>query len=95
MNIKELKDKLSNGIFYYCTYGALIKVPVLEVIKNNDVSITVRLEHDGFIDIFDDNLVEVRRPANIIAKFEWCYMILDHVNEPMGYIGKPILKLKG
>lgn len=86
--MEQLKEQLSKGIFYYCCYGALIKVPVKEVINNNNVSLTVRLEHDGFIDIFTDNLKEVKRPENIIADFNWCYKILDHDNEPLGYIGE-------
>ena len=34
IRIEELKEQLSRGTFYYCCYGALIKVPVKEIIED-------------------------------------------------------------
>lgn len=87
MDLDKLKEQLSEGTFYYCCYGTLIKVPVKEVCTDKGLY-TVKLEHDGFIDIFKDNLRKVKRPSNLIFDFKWCYLILDHDDEPFGYIGK-------
>lgn len=88
MNIQELKNQLPKGMFYYCTYGALIKVPVKDVVVKSELFAVVKLEHGGFVDIIAGRMKKVRRPSNIIADFKWCYLIQDEECEFIGYIGE-------
>lgn len=86
-----LKYDLEDAIFYLRVSELLIVLPVMEVgADSNGKGITLTLGEDesSYLNIWDDTKVKkVRRPANVIAEFEWCYLI-EQNGKHIGYLGK-------
>ena len=86
-----LKHDLEYAYYYMHQPNLIIKLPITDIAISND-GITLSLGNDDFssITIWKDasEVVEVRRPDMIIAKFQWCYLIKNEYKEPIGYIGK-------
>lgn len=85
--IKELKEQLKGGTYYYYKCGLLIKGKVKLVMENSTDILNVTFE-GGVVDVYIEKIKLIRRPSNIIEKFEWCYILKNHYNEVLGYIGK-------
>ena len=85
-----LKHNLEEGYYYMCQPNLILRLPIVEVSQSSD-GITLELGIDGYssITIWKDasEVIEVRRPDMIIAKFEWCYLIKNEYKENIGYIG--------
>ncbi|WP_294395291.1 hypothetical protein [uncultured Clostridium sp.] len=86
MNIKELKEQLSEGTFYYYKFGLLVKGKVKMILQSDDNTLNVSFE-GGTVDVYADTIKSIRRPGNIIAKFKWCYMLKNYYDDCIGYIG--------
>lgn len=86
INIEELKEQLLKGTFYYYKSNLFIKSEITRVVEMEGIFLEISFEC-GNVDVFIDNIKPVRRPGNIIAKFEWCYLLKNEDNECIGYIG--------
>lgn len=86
-----LKHDLEDAIFYLRVSELLIILPVMEVGADSEgkgVCLTLGEDETSYLNIWDDTTVKkVRRPANVIAEFEWCYLI-EQNGTHIGYIGK-------
>ncbi|MBY6915504.1 hypothetical protein [Clostridium botulinum] len=91
MDIKELKEQLKEGTFYYHKFGLLVKGKVNMILELSKDSLNVNFE-GGTVDIYSDKVKKIRRPGNIIERFEWCYILKNQYNECIGYIGKLVEK---
>ena len=83
---KELIEQLKQGTFYYYKDTLLIHAKV-----NNICELTSCLHIDfegGAIDMSIDDIKPIKRPANIVEKFNWCYILKSYDNECIGYIGE-------
>ena len=87
MKIEELKEQLMAGTYYYHKFGLLVKGKVNLVLPIDNNTLNVNFT-GGTVDIYTDKIKSVRRPDNIIAKFEWCYKLKNEDNECIGYIGE-------
>ncbi|MEX0060338.1 hypothetical protein [Clostridium butyricum] len=86
MNIKELKEQLLQGTFYYYKDALLIHAKV-----KNICELTSCLHIDfegGAVDVATDKIKPIRRPGNIVEKFNWCYILKNYEAECIGYIGQ-------
>lgn len=86
LNIEELKEQFLKGTFYYYKFGLFVKSKVIRVVTKDNDFLEVSFEC-GNVDIFINKLKPIRRPGNIIADFEWCYMLQNEYDEVIGYIG--------
>lgn len=89
MEIEELKEQLQQGTFYYHKFGLLVKGKVKLVLPIDNDTLNVNFT-GGTVDIYMDKIKAVRRPDNIIAKFEWCYKLRNEYDECIGYIGEKV-----
>ncbi|EES48906.1 hypothetical protein NE172_02195 [Clostridium botulinum] len=87
MDIKKLKEQLKEGTFYYYKFGLLVKGKINMVLEFSENSLNANFE-GGTVDIYLDKIKKVRRPDNIVVKFEWCYILKNEYNDCIGYIGK-------
>lgn len=87
--MKELKEQLQQGTFYYHKFGLLVKGKVNVVLQNSETTLNVNFI-GGMVDVYIDKLKPVRRPGNIIADFEWCYMLKNEYDDIIGYIGRVV-----
>lgn len=86
-----LKLDLEEAYYYMYQPNLIIKLPIVDVsISESGVTLELGTDGDSSITIWKDasEVVDVRRPDMIIAKFEWCYLIKNEYKEPIGYIGK-------
>ncbi|AWK53038.1 hypothetical protein DIC82_05270 [Clostridium beijerinckii] len=86
MNIQELKKQLQEGTFYYHKFGLLVKGKVNIVLQESEDTLNVNFV-GGNVDVYIDKIEPVKRPGNIIAKFEWCYLLKNYYHDVIGYIG--------
>ena len=85
--IQELKEQLSKGTFYYCKPELWIESKIEEVNIIEDDYLMIRF-NGGHADAFLENVKAIRRPGNIVKKFNWCYILKNYDNECIGYIGE-------
>lgn len=86
MNIKELKEQLLQGTYYYYKDALLIHAKV-----KNICELTSCLHIDfegGAVDVAADKIKPIRRAGNIVEKFNWCYILKNYEGECIGYIGQ-------
>lgn len=88
MNRAELCKQLKEGTFYFYKFGLLAKLPVAEVIDKEDFITLNFANNGGYVDVFVEHMQKVRRPGNIISKFDWCYSLKNDYQDHIGYIGK-------
>ncbi|MFQ7000595.1 MAG: hypothetical protein ACLRRH_04530 [Clostridium sp.] len=88
MDRTELCKQLKDGTFYFYKFGLLVKLPVAEVIDKEDFIELNFANNGGYVDVFMEYMQKVRRPGNIIAKFDWCYSLKNDYGDLIGYIGK-------
>lgn len=88
MNRAELCKQLKEGTFYFYKFGLLVKLPVLKVIDKEDFITLNFANNGGYIHVFVEHMQKVRRPGNIISKFDWCYSLKNDYGDHIGYIGK-------
>ena len=86
INIEELKEQLLQGTFYYHKFGLLVKGKVNLVLEVSKDTLNVNFT-GGTVDVYIDKIRSIRRPGNIIADFEWCYMLKNEYDDIIGYIG--------
>ena len=86
-DIQELKEQLSKGTFYYCKSELWIQSKIEEVNIIEGDYLMIRF-NGGHADAFLKNVKAIRRPANIVKKFNWCYILKNYDNECIGYIGE-------
>lgn len=87
MEIKELKEQLLQGTFYYYIDTLLIHAKVKNVCSVGRNSIHIGFE-GGAVSAGADKIKPIRRPGNIVERFNWCYILKSYDNECIGYIGK-------
>ena len=87
MEIKELKEQLLKGTFYYYKDTLLIHAKVNNVCSVGKNSIHIDFE-GGAVSVAIDKIKPIKRPGNIIEKFNWCYILKSYDNECIGYIGE-------
>ena len=87
VNIEEIKERFQQGTFYYHKFGLLIKGKINLVLKMSNDTLKVNFT-SGTVDVYMDKIKSIRRPGNIIADFEWCYMLKNEYDDIIGYIGK-------
>lgn len=86
--MEELKEQILKGTFYYSKPGALlVKGKVYNVINYDDGELEIFFT-GGIVSIYKDKLKKIRRPADIIGAFKWCYLLKNDDNECIGYIGE-------
>lgn len=90
INIEKLKEQLQQGSFYYHKFGLLVKGKVNIVLQISNDTLNVNFV-GGCVDVYKDKIKAIRRPGNIIADFEWCYMLKNEYDDVIGYIGKVAL----
>ena len=86
INISKLKQQLKEGTFYYDNFGLFIKSKVISIEESDKDFLKVDFEN-GVVDVLIKRICKIRRPSNIIAKFEWCYMFKNEYDDIIGYIG--------
>ena len=86
MKIEELKKQLQEGTFYYHKFGLLVKGKVNIVLKVSEDTLNVSFV-GGCVDVYMDKIKPVKRPSNIIADFEWCYVLRNEYDDVIGYLG--------
>lgn len=87
MEDRKLKEQLQKCTFYFYKSNLFIKSEVTRVIEMEGIFLEISFECDN-VDAFIENIVPVKRPPNIVKKFEWCYMPKNEDDECVGYIGK-------
>ncbi|MDK2828323.1 MAG: hypothetical protein PWP67_1128 [Clostridium butyricum] len=87
MEIKELKEQLLKGTFYYYKDTLFIHAKVKNVCSVGKDSIRIDFE-DGAVVVNIDRIKPIRRPGNIVERFNWCYILKSYDNECIGYIGE-------
>jgi hypothetical protein len=87
MNVDKLKDKLLKGTFFYYKNSLYVKGDIYNVVSYDDVELEIFFK-GGIVGVYKDKLKTIRRPGNIIEKFDWCYILKDEYDECIGYIGK-------
>lgn len=87
--MEELKEQLQQGTFYYHKFGLLVKGKVNLVLENSETMLNINFT-GGLVDVYTDKMTLIKRPGNIIADFEWCYMLKNEYDEIIGYIGKVV-----
>lgn len=87
LNIEELKEQLQKGTFYYYKSNLFIKSEIIKVVVMEGIFLEISFEC-GNADTFIENIIPVKRPPNIVKKFEWCYKLKNEDDECIGYIGK-------
>lgn len=87
--MEELKEQLKQGTFYYHKFGLFVKGKVNLVLQSSNDTLNVNFI-GGCVDVYKDNIKEIRGPGNIIADFEWCYMLKNEYDDIIGYIGKVV-----
>lgn len=88
---EELKEQLQQGTFYYHKFGLLVKGKVNLILETSKDTLNVSFT-GGCVDVYIDKIKPIRRPGNIIANFEYCYMLKNEYDECIGYIGKAVQK---
>ncbi|MEX0050092.1 hypothetical protein AB2T85_05540 [Clostridium butyricum] len=87
MEIKELKEQLLKGTFYYYKDTLLIHAKVNNVCSVGKKSIHIDFK-GGAVSVASDKIKPIKRPGNIVEKFNWCYILKSYDNECIGYIGE-------
>lgn len=90
-NIQALKEQIKEGTFYYQKFDLLFKDRIKEAIAAAPGILEVSFEC-GHVTVFIDKMKKVKRPSNIIAEFEYCYLLKNSYDEYIGYIGKKVLE---
>lgn len=88
----ELKERLKKGTFYFYLFGLSIKSKIINVTEETKDYLNIEFEN-GHVNVFVKNIKTTSSPANIIADFEWCYILHNEYNDCIGYIG--YIKEKG
>lgn len=86
INIENLKKQLLQGTFYYHKFGLLVKGNVNLVLEMSKDILNVNFT-GGTVGVYIDKITPVKRPGNIIAAFEWCYILKNEYDDVIGYIG--------
>ena len=86
---EKLKEQLQQGTFYYHKLGLLVKGKVNIVLQVSNDTLNVNFV-GGCVEVY--KIKSVKRPANIIAEFEWCYLLKNEYDDVIGYIGKRVLE---
>ena len=89
MEIKELKEQLLKGTFYYYKDLLFINAKVRNVCSVGEDSIRIGFE-GGSVVVNIDRIKSIKRPGNIVEKFNWCYILKSYDNECIGYIGEAL-----
>ncbi|OOM16750.1 hypothetical protein [Clostridium saccharobutylicum] len=87
-DIEKFKEQIRQSTFYYHKPSLFIKSQVTNVVDNGDF-LEVAFE-GGNVDIFIEDIKQVRRPGNLVASFAYCYMLKNEDDEIIGYIGKVV-----
>lgn len=82
-------EKLKEGTFYYYKNGLVIFSKVTNVKLEAKDFISINFEC-GSVDMFIKGVKPIKRPGNIIANFEWCYILRDTEGDCLGYVGKKV-----
>ena len=82
-------EKFKEGTFYYYKNGLVIssKVTNVKLEAKDFISISFGC---GSVDMSVKGIKPIKRPGNIIAKFEWCYILRDINGDCLGYVGKKV-----
>lgn len=86
-DIKELKEQLLKGTFYYYKDTLLIHSKIKNVCSVGKDSIHIDFE-GGAVCVEADKIKPIKRPGNIVEKFNFCYILKSYDNECIGYIGE-------
>lgn len=84
--MEELKEQLQEGTFYYHKFGLLVKGKVNIVLQVSENTLNVSFV-GGCVDVYRYKIKPVKRPANIIAEFKWCYVLKNEYDDVIGYVG--------
>lgn len=85
-DIQKLKEQLIQGTFYYYIDALFIHAKVKNVCE---LTSCLHIDFEGgAVDVATDKIKPIRRPSNIVEKFNWCYILKSYDNECIGYIGK-------
>lgn len=87
IDIENLKDKLKQGTFYYYIDSLFIHAQVKDTCSIGKENIRIEFE-GGAVTVGIDNIEPIRRPSNVVEKFNWCYILKSYDNECIGYIGE-------
>lgn len=85
-DIKELKEQLLKGTFYYYIDTLFIHAKVKNICELTSC-LHIKFE-GGAIDVNFNKIKPIKRPGNIVEKFNWCYILKSYDNECIGYIGQ-------
>lgn len=84
-----LKHDLEDAYYYLYQPNLCIKLPITGIVESED-GIVLELGSDNCSNITiwreASDIKKVRRPNNILGKFDWCYLIKNEYKEPIGYI---------
>ena len=86
-NIEGLRKQLSKGTYYNNDIDNPVKGAVKNVLIFDDNEIAI-FYNGGSVKTYLDRMKPIRRPSNIIAKFEWCFILKDEKDNVVGYIGR-------
>jgi hypothetical protein len=91
---KFLCEAIEEGFYYFYKFDLFIKLGIKKTV-NEDGAIKIKFwDNDSELIIWTETTVrKVSRPGNIIAKFDWCYLIKNTEGEVLGYIGKPSINI--
>ena len=88
MDIKDLKEQLRSGTFYYYIDTLFIHAKVKSICElSQSKCLHIKFE-GGAIDVNFNKIKPIKRPSNIVEKFNWCYILKSYDNECIGYIGE-------
>lgn len=86
MNNQGLKQQLTTGTFYYYIDSLFIHAKVKNVCE---LSKFLHIDFEGgAVDVAMDKIKLIKRPSNIVEKFNWCYILKSYNDECIGYIGQ-------
>lgn len=85
-NIKELKEQLKQGVFYYYKSNLMVNAKVYNIVSYDDGELEIFFT-GGIVGVYKDKLTKVKRPANILGSFKWCYSLKNEDDAVTGYIG--------
>lgn len=93
LKVLKLKEQLLQGTYYYQKSELFFKGKVYNIVVYDDGELEIFF-NGGIVGAYSKRLKQIRRPANIIEEFKWCYLIKNSDNENIGYIGLPNEKEK-
>jgi hypothetical protein len=83
---EKLKEQLKQGTFFYHRFGLLVKGKVNDAFLINDDTLHISF-NGGYLELIGNKVKKVKRPSDIIAEFEWCYLLKNEYDQEIGYIG--------